>query len=569
MSDLLRFERLGVRFGSADAVHELSFSVGAGETAAIVGESGSGKSVAMLAALQLLPPSARVSGRVLFEGQDLLSLRRPALDLIRGKAVSIVFQEPQTALDPLFPVGAQIAAVLRHGRGLGRRAAWERAVALLDEVGIGEPGRRSRAYPHELSGGQRQRVAIAMAMACEPKLIIADEPTTALDVTVAARILALLGELKARHGMALVLISHDLGLVRRVADSVHVMEKGRLVESGTAAAITRRPTQPYTRKLLAADDLPPAAAAPASPAPLLAAEHVTVRYRLRDTWFGAGRRVFTAVDDVSLAIGAGETLGLIGESGSGKSTLGRALLKLERATGRVVYAGRDLQQLGPAALRPLRRELQIVFQDPFSSLSPRRTIGAIVGEGLAIHAPDLSASARAGKVARALEEVGLPAAFTARLPHALSGGQRQRVAIARAIVLDPRLVVLDEPTSALDRTIQAEVLALLRGLQAERGLSYLLITHDLAVVRAMASRVAVMRGRPHHRDGCDRGAAGRARRTLYAKPGQGGVRAVRRIGVRPRGRTGPRPLPNFARFGALGSRSLTAQERLRRRVMRI
>ncbi len=493
MSELIRFESLCVRFGAVEAVRDLSLAVAPGETAAIVGESGSGKSVAMLAALGLLPPGGRVTGRVLFQGQDLIGLPRAALDRVRGKAVSIVFQEPQTALDPLFPVGAQIAAVLRHGRGLARGAAWARAVELLDEVGIAEPARRARTYPHELSGGQRQRVAIAMAIACEPALIIADEPTTALDVTVAARILALLGELKTRHGMALMLISHDLGLVRRVADSVHVMEKGRLVESGTMAAVTRHPTQDYTRKLLAADALPPARLPATAGAPLLEAEHIGVRYRLRGGWPWRPR-VFTAVDDVSLAIGAGETLGLIGESGSGKSTLGRALLKLEPSTGRIAYAGRDLQTLGPAAMRPLRRELQIVFQDPFSSLSPRRTVGAIVAEGLAIHEPNLTDAARAGRVAQALAEVGLPAEFATRLPHALSGGQRQRVAIARAIVIGPRLVVLDEPTSALDRSIQADVLALLRRLQAERGLSYLLITHDLAVVRAMAARVAVMRG---------------------------------------------------------------------------
>ena len=493
MSELLRFDSLAVRFGAVEAVRGLSLSVAPGETAAIVGESGSGKSVAMLAALGLLPPTAAVTGRVMFDGQDLLALGRSALDRIRGKAISIVFQEPQSALDPLFTVGAQISAVLRHGRGLARGVARSRAVALLEEVGIGEPARRARAYPHELSGGQRQRVAIAMAIACEPKLLIADEPTTALDVTVAARILALLGELRARHGMALVLISHDLGLVRRVADSVHVMEKGRLVESGPTDAVTRNPAEAYTRKLLAAEDLPPAAPPPATRRPLLEAERVSVRYPLRGGWPLRRTRTFTAVDDVSLMIAEGETLGLIGESGSGKSTLGRALLKLEPSTGRIVYAGRDLQPLSRAAMRPLRRELQIVFQDPFSSLSPRHTVGAIVGEGLAIHAPDLPAAARHETVARALTDVGLSAAFAARLPHALSGGQRQRVAIARAIVLSPRLVVLDEPTSALDRSIQAEVLALLARLQAERGLSYLFITHDLAVVQAMASRLAVMR----------------------------------------------------------------------------
>jgi ABC-type microcin C transport system duplicated ATPase subunit YejF len=489
---LLRFDGLGVRFGAIDAVRSLSLAVAHGETAAIVGETGSGKSVAMLAALGLLPRSATVMGRVVFDGVDLLGLDRPALNRIRGKAVSIVFQEPQSALDPLYTVGAQIAAVLRFGRGLDRRAAWTRAVDLLDEVGISEPARRATLYPHELSGGQRQRVAIAMAIACEPKLLIADEPTTALDVTVAAKILALLADLKARRGMALILISHDLGLVRRVADSIHVMEKGVLVESGSTDAITRHPTQPYTKKLLAADALVMAPPRKAEHATLIEARNLTVSYALRGGGLIAKHR-FTAVDGVTLRVERGETLGLIGESGSGKSTLGRALLKLEPSTGTLLYDGRDLQPLSKAAMRPLRRDLQIVFQDPFSSLSPRRTVGDIVGEGLAVHEPALAPAARNARAITALEEVGLAAAYATRLPHELSGGQRQRVAIARALILAPRLIVLDEPTSALDRSVQAEILGLLRRLQADRGLAYLFITHDLAVVRAMAARTAVMK----------------------------------------------------------------------------
>ena len=491
MSALLRFDGLGVRFGAVEVVRDFSLSVAPGETAAIVGETGSGKSVAMLAALGLLPPRAGVSGRVWFEGRDLRSIGERELDNVRGRAVSIVFQEPQSALDPLFTVGAQIAAVLRFGRRLDRRAAWRRSVSLLDEVGIPEPDRRAKTYPHELSGGQRQRVAIAMAIACEPKLIIADEPTTALDVTVAAKILALLEDLKKKRGMAMVLISHDLGIVRRVADSVHVMEKGILVESGPTAHVTRYPRQAYTKTLLAAEDLPRAVSARAPGEPLLRAEHVRIAYPVRGGLFRT--KTFTAVEDVSLLIGRGETLGLIGESGCGKSTLGRAIVKLERSTGAILFDGRDLQSLTKAQMRPLRRDLQIVFQDPFSSLSPRRTIGAIVGEGLAIHQPDLSTDARSRRAAAALAEVGLSEAFLRRLPHELSGGQRQRVAIARAIILEPRLVVLDEPTSALDRSVQADVLALLCRLQAQRGLAYLFITHDLAVVRAMASRVAVMK----------------------------------------------------------------------------
>ncbi len=490
MSDLLRFDGLSVRFGAVEAVRRMDLAVRAGETAAIVGETGSGKSVAMLAALGLLPASATVTGHVWFEGRDLLALDRRSLDTVRGRRISIVFQEPQSALDPLFTVGAQIAAVLRHGRGLDRRAAWARAVALLEEVGLPEPHRRARTYPHELSGGQRQRVAIAMAIACEPRVIIADEPTTALDMTVAARILALLADLKARHGMSLILISHDLGLVRRVADSVHVMEKGALVESGPMAQVTRHPTQSYTKTLLAAENLAPAAPQTAGEA-LLAASDIRVAYRLRGGLLR--KHTFTALDGVSLTIRRGETLGLIGESGSGKSTLGRALLRLEPSSGSIRFEDRDLQRLSTAQLRPLRRDLQIVFQDPFSSLSPRRTIGDIVGEGLAIHCPALTPEARAERAAAALAEVGLPQAFVHRLPHELSGGQRQRVAIARAIILQPRLVVLDEPTSALDRSVQADVLRLLRTLQSERNLAYLFITHDLGVVRAMASRVAVMK----------------------------------------------------------------------------
>ena len=489
---LIAFDKLDVRFGDVEAVKALSFAVAPGETAALVGETGSGKSVAMLAALGLLPKSARVGGGVTLEGRQLIGMERKTLDTIRGKTVSIVFQEPQSALDPLFTVGAQIAAVLRFGRGLGRRAAWARAEVLLEEVGLPEPARRAKAYPHELSGGQRQRVAIAMAIACEPKLLIADEPTTALDVTVAARILELLAELKARRGMALILISHDLGVVRRVADTIHVMEKGRLVESGAAETIVADPRADYTRKLLAAEALAPSPPHDATKPPLLEASDLTVRYPLRGRPFSP-KRWFTAVDHAHVMIPHGETLGLIGESGSGKSTLGRALVKLEPSSGAIRFQGRDIQPMSEAAIRPLRRELQIVFQDPFSSLSPRLRIGDIVTEGLAIHEPALTRAERTRRAARALEEVGLPAAFASRLPHELSGGQRQRVAIARAIILSPRLVVLDEPTSALDRSVQADVLRLLRRLQDERGLSYLFITHDLAVVRSMAPRIAVMK----------------------------------------------------------------------------
>lgn len=489
--EILRFDRLGVRFGGTAAVCDFSLGVKPGETAAIVGETGSGKSVAMLAALGLLPEAACVTGQVYFDGQPLIGLMRQKLDRIRGKAVSIVFQEPQSALDPLSPVGAQIAAIARHGLGLSRRQAFARATELLDQVGLPDPCGRARNYPHELSGGQRQRVAIAMAIACEPRVLIADEPTTALDATVAAKILALLAALKARLGMALILISHDLGLVRRIADSIHVMEKGHLVESGPAAGVMNNASQPYTRMLLAARFLRREQAGVSGP-PLLEAKGLSVAYPVRRRLFEK-KRFILAADHIDLTIGAGETLALIGESGSGKSTVGRALLRLEPARGAVTYAGRDLMRLPPRALLPLRRELQIVFQDPFSSLSPRRTVGEIVAEGLEIHAPGLSRAERLAQAARMLEETGLSGDFLGRRPHELSGGQRQRVAIARALILKPRLVVLDEPTSALDRPVEAGVLALLQNLQQSRGLSYLFITHDLMVARAIATRVAVMK----------------------------------------------------------------------------
>ena len=504
MTPLLRFDRLAVRFGAVRAIRSLSLSVAPGETAAIVGETGSGKSVAMLAALGLLPATARVSGSVRFQGQELIGLPRRALDRVRGHSVSIVFQEPQSALDPLFTVGAQIAAVLRASRGLDRRQAWARAEALMEEVGIAEPARRAKTYPHELSGGQRQRVAIAMAMAPEPALLIADEPTTALDVTVAARILALLAELKARHGMALVLISHDLGLVRRVSDTIHVMERGALVETmergalvegGGAEAVTRRPTQAYTRKLLAADALGTAPPTPSGAPTLIEARDLTVRYPLRGGDLFAKRRSFTALDGVSLTIARGETLGLIGESGSGKSTLGRALLRLEPATGAILYEGRDLDppvEGGDAAAAP-RPPDRVPGPVRLAVAAPQRRRHR--RRGPARPRAGAAAGARSERVEAALADVGLDAAFAARRPHELSGGQRQRVAIARALVLRPRLLVLDEPTSALDRSVQADILALLRRLQAERagGLATLFITHDLAVVRAMAARVAVMK----------------------------------------------------------------------------
>ncbi|QBR70811.1 microcin ABC transporter ATP-binding protein [Beijerinckiaceae bacterium] len=488
---MLQFCHLGVAYGPTRVVKDVSFTVQRGETAAIVGESGSGKSQTVLAALKLLSPRATTSGSVLFEGANLLELSESSLDALRGRRIAMVFQEPMSALDPLFTISAQIGAVLRLKAGLPSRAARERTLDLLDLVGIGDPASRMHAYPHELSGGQRQRVAIAMAIACNPDLLIADEPTTALDVTVAARILELLAKLKQSLGMAMIFISHDLGLVRRIADTIHVMRQGEIVESGPTATVVATPRHAYTRNLLAG--MPQGRRHIGKETPvLLRARDISVRFQLRRALFSPKREI-RAVDGVSLCLDKGRTLGLVGESGSGKSTLARALLKLVPASGELDFDGHDLTQLGRAAMRPMRSSMQLVFQDPYGSLSPRMRIGDIVTEGLLVHEaamtkPDLDARAVA-----ALEEVSLDPALRHRFPHELSGGQRQRVAIARAMILKPKLVVLDEPTSALDRTVQTEILALLEALQQTHGLTYLLISHDLAVIRAMADEIAVMK----------------------------------------------------------------------------
>jgi peptide/nickel transport system ATP-binding protein/oligopeptide transport system ATP-binding protein len=489
---ILSFRDLGIAYGASRVVEGVSFALGRGETAAIVGESGSGKSQTALAALRLLPMGATTSGSISFAGENLLALPERRLDAIRGRRIAIVFQEPMSALEPLFTVGAQIGAVLRLRAGLSRRAAALRAQELFDLVGIAEPGRRLHAYPHELSGGQRQRVAIAMAIACRPEVLIADEPTTALDVTVAARILDLLMDLKRRLGMAMIFISHDLGLVRRFADTIHVMYKGEIVESGRASSVIGAPKHEYTRRLLAAIPHPRKRRAGEDAPELLAASEIRVIHRLRGGWL-AGKREIKAVDGVSLVLREGRTLGVVGESGSGKSTLARALLKLTPASGVIRFEGRDLTLLDAAQMRPLRRSMQIVFQDPNASLSPRMRVGEIIGEGLRAHEPSMRRAERDARAAGALEEVMLEPVLLRRFPHELSGGQRQRVAIARAMILKPRLVVLDEPTSALDRSVQSGVLELLRDLQDAHGLSYVFISHDLAVVRAMADEIAVMR----------------------------------------------------------------------------
>ena len=494
---ILESRGLHVRFstpnGEVHAVRGVDLQVQAGETIAIVGESGSGKSQLMMATMGLLAQNGRTEGSVRFRGQELLGLSARALNRYRGQKLSMIFQEPMTSLDPLYTIGRQIAEPLVHHKGISRAEARPRVLELLKLVGIPEPERRLDSYPHELSGGQRQRAMIAMALANGPEILIADEPTTALDVTIQAQILELLADLQRRLGMAIVFITHDLGIVRDFAERVYVMQEGRVVETGPTAQILARPEHAYTRMLLAAEPEGRKPAVPAGEPLLLEGRDLKVVFRLGGGWLSRVRHEVRAVDGIDLALREGQTLGVVGESGSGKSTLGRALLRLLPSEGAIRYKGRDLQGQDRAALRPLRRELQLVFQDPFGSLSPRMTVGQIVTEGLLVHEPELSARERDRRAARALEEVQLDPLMRNRFPHEFSGGQRQRIAIARAMILKPKLVVLDEPTSALDRSVQKQVLALLRELQAANGLTYIFISHDLAVVRAMADEVLVMK----------------------------------------------------------------------------
>ena len=496
---LLAVEQLRVAFGGTEVVHGVDFSLRAGEKLALVGESGSGKTVTALSLLRLAM-NAEVSGAARLQGRDLLALSERELRGVRGSEIAMIFQEPMTALNPLYTVGDQIAEVLQLKQGLPARAAAERAVALLAETGIPEPARRAQAFPHQLSGGQRQRAMIAMALACSPKLLLADEPTTALDVSLRGQILQLLSDLQRRNGMAVLLITHDLNLVRRFADRVAVMENGHLVEQGTVAEVFGQPRHPYTRRLIDSrpqrDVATPAADQAASP--VLHAQGLRVSYPVPIAglrgWFRKGR--FVAVQGADFTLPPGQTLGVVGESGSGKSTLALAALGLLPSEGRLLAMGQPW--VGRAAAdKALRRSVQVVFQDPFSSLSPRMTVEEIVGEGVLVHAPEADAAARRQRVLQALEEVGMGEAqfpgVLARYPHEFSGGQRQRLAIARALILKPRLLVLDEPTSALDVTIQKQVLQLLQRLQRQHGLSYLLITHDVDVVRAMAHQVLVMK----------------------------------------------------------------------------
>ena len=506
---LLRVENLSVTFGAGDkavrAVEGVSFDIHRGETLALVGESGSGKSVTALSVLQLLPyPTARhPSGSIRFQGRELVGAPARELLAVRGNRVSMIFQEPMTSLNPLHTIERQVNEVLILHKGLSREAARRRTLELLQQVGIPEAAKRLDAYPHQLSGGQRQRVMIAMALANEPDLLIADEPTTALDVTIQAQILKLLKTLQARYGMALLFITHDLGIVRKMADRVCVMTRGRIVEQGPVARVFDAPQHDYTKHLLSAEPKGrPAAADSAAPA-ILELDDIKVHFPIRR---GLMRRTVghvKAVDGVSLTLRQGHTIGLVGESGSGKTTLGLALLRLEKSQGGIRFDGQDLQTVGARELRALRRQMQIVFQDPFSSLSPRMSVGEIVGEGLDVHRIG-SAAERDRAIDHALHEVGLDAAARERYPHEFSGGQRQRIAIARALVLKPRFIVLDEPTSALDMSVQAQIVDLLRDLQARHKLAYLFISHDLKVVRALADEVVVLR----HGKVVERGPAG-------------------------------------------------------------
>ncbi|TYO66675.1 ABC transporter ATP-binding protein [Bradyrhizobium hipponense] len=478
------------------AVDKVSFQIKRGECLALVGESGSGKSVSALSILKLLPyPSAsHPSGSIRFKGRELIDQSEQQMREIRGSDISIIFQEPMTSLNPLHTIEAQIGEIIQLHNPTSNAQTRERTLELLTQVGIPEPETRLKSYPHQLSGGQRQRVMIAMALANEPDLLIADEPTTALDVTVQAQILTLLAEIRARLGMSLLFITHDLGIVRRIADIVCVMKGGEIVEQGPVEQVFTGPKHPYTRDLLAAEPKPdPAPPQPNAPV-VMSADDLKVWFPIKRGLMRKTVGHIKAVDGVSVVVRKGETLGVVGESGSGKTTLGLALLRLISSNGRIVFLGNDIQGLRFKQMRPFRRDMQIVFQDPFGSLSPRMSVADIIAEGLSVHQPKLSREEREARVVKAIEDVGLKPDTRYRYPHEFSGGQRQRISIARAVVLEPDFVVLDEPTSALDMLIQAQMVDLLRELQRKRDLTYVFISHDLRVVASLASHLIVMRG---------------------------------------------------------------------------
>ncbi len=485
-----------VEGGVVDAVKDVSFVLCKGETIAIVGESGSGKSVTARAIMRLLSRRASMgkSSSIMMSGQEVLTLPEREMRKLRGSRVSMIFQEPMTSLNPVYTVGAQIAEVLHIHNKMSRAEAMAKVLSLLEEVQIPDPEARMKQYPHQLSGGQRQRVMIAMALANRPDILIADEPTTALDVTVQAQILNLIKDLKTKYGMAVILITHDLTVVRQFADRVYVMQHGEVKEHNTTAALFANPQHPYTKRLLASDPKGVAKPLEGSPPTILSGKDVRVTYTLkRGGMFNATYTDLHAVDGLSLDLKKGETLGLVGESGSGKTTFGQALIRLlNPQSGEIVFDGNRIDGLNRDQLRPFRSRMQIVFQDPFSSMNPRMNVGQIIEEGMIVNQLGGNAAERLQRVQQALEDAGMPTNILSRFPHEFSGGQRQRIAIARAIALEPEFILLDEPTSALDLSVQAQIIELLRKLQRERGLSYLFISHDLKVVRALCHRVIVM-----------------------------------------------------------------------------
>jgi len=495
---LLSVQDLSVAFRQGGqsqlAVDRVSFEVKSGETVALVGESGSGKSVSALSILKLLPyPAAHhPSGRILFKGKDLLAASDDEMRRVRGDDITMVFQEPMTSLNPLHTIEQQVGEILKLHRGLSDRDARARTLELLNLVGIREAESRLSAYPHQLSGGQRQRVMIAMALANEPDLLIADEPTTALDVTVQAQILKLMAELKGRLNMSMLFITHDLGIVRKIADRVCVMLKGKIVEQGSVAEVFGAPKHPYTQRLLAAEPKGRANPVPKDAPTVVEAGPIKVWFPIKRGFLGRTVGHVKAVDGVSIRVRQGETVGVVGESGSGKTTLGLAVLRLISSEGPVIFLGRRIDGLRAGEIRPMRKNLQVVFQDPYGSLSPRMSIAEIVAEGLLVQKRGLSYGQRREIVARALHDVGIDPAAMDRYPHEFSGGQRQRIAIARAMALEPQFVMLDEPTSALDMSVQAQIVELLRDLQQRHKLAYMFISHDLKVVRALANHVVVM-----------------------------------------------------------------------------
>lgn len=496
---LLTVENLAVRFhaegGDVDAVRGVSFTLNRGETLAVVGESGSGKSVTALSVMQLLPypRASHPTGSIRLGQEELVGAPDVFMRSMRGRRISMIFQEPLSALNPLHNVEKQVAEVLIQHQGMTKVAARARVLELLDLVGIPDPESRLDDYPHQLSGGQRQRVMIAMALANEPDLLIADEPTTALDVTIQAQILELLKDLQRRLGMAILFITHDLGIVRRMADRVAVMTQGEIVEAGATAEVMDKPQHDYTKMLLAAEPKGRPERSGEAPAPLLRTENLKVWFPIRRGVFRRTVGHVKAVDGIDIDLAEGRTVGVVGESGSGKTTLGQAILRLIRSDGAISFDGERIDQRGFKAMRPLRRQMQVVFQDPYGSLSPRLSVGDIIEEGLLVHGLVGQEASRRDVIAAALEEVGLDGAMQDRYPHEFSGGQRQRIAIARAIALKPRFIVLDEPTSALDMSVQAQIVDLLRDLQDRYNLAYLFISHDLKVVRALSDEVVVMK----------------------------------------------------------------------------